>query len=231
MNRPSRPVITTGFLQGLIQGGELTLDQLRPGALVSFRPALEVWRELSEEEPYAIYPLWKPGQPLVENLGHTADFEILGAGATGVTRTALRKAAPGNREFIAAFGILHRWSKDPSEVWALKAKTALKELMVNGEAGSDPARRTLIAALGLPGLVSEYNRARDGVWSEYVKDHPEAGGGIKRTWLMHLEKQAAQEGLAATCTEAAKILGRGKVDLALRNAIVAWALPHPKPKR
>jgi hypothetical protein len=231
MSQPSRPVITTGFLQGLIQGGELTLDQLRPGALIGFRPALEVWRELSEEEPHAIYPLWKPGQPLVENLGYTADFGILGAGVVGVTRAALRKAAPGNREFIAAFRILHRWSQDPSEVWALKARTALKDLAVDGSAGSNPGRRVLISALGLPGLVDEFNRARDGVWSEYVKDNPEAGGGIKRTWLQHLEKQAAQEGLAATCNEAAKILGRGRVDLALRNAIVAWALPQPKPKR
>jgi len=228
MSQKSRPVVTTGFLQGLIQGGELTLEELRPAALVAFRPALEAWRELSEEEPYSIYPLWRPEQGLVENLGHTADFRLLGAGVVGVTRTALRKAAPRNREFMAAFQILARWSRDPSEVWALKARTALKKLVPKGGLGSDAARRLLISALGLPGLVDEFNRARDSVWSEYVKDNPEAGGGIKRAWLQHLEKQAAQEGLAATCTEAAVILGPRAVDLALRNAIVGRTLPHPK---
>lgn len=231
MSTAQRPPITTGFLQGLIQSGELPLEQLRPGALVGFRPALEVWRELSEEEPHAIYPLWKPGQTLVQNLGVTADFGILGAGVVGVTRAALRQAAPGKREFIEAFGVLYRWHQDPSEVWALKARNALKELAPGGEIASDPGRRVLVSALGLPGLVDEFNRARDGVWSEYVKDHPEAGGGIKRTWLQQLEKQAAQEGLAATCNEAKKILGPQRVDLVLRNAIVCWALPHPKPKR
>ena len=231
MSQKTRPVITTGFLQGLIQGGELNLDRLRPGALVGFRPALEVWHELSEEEPHAIYPLWKPGQPLVENLGHTADFGLLGAGVVGVTRPALRKAAPRDRELIAAFQVLCRWSRDPSEVWAHKARQALKDLVPEGGLGSDAPRRLLISALGLPGLVDEFNRARDSVWSEYVKDKPEAGGGIKRAWLQHLEKQAAKEGLAATCNEAAAILGARAVDLALRNAIVSWALPHPKPKR
>ena len=236
MNRPKGPArapapITTGFLQGLIQSGELNQDRLRPAALVGFRPALEVWSELFEDPPHAIYKRWKPGAPLVENLGTTNDFEMLGAAVVGVTRAALRKAAPGDAKLNQAYEVLLGWSRSPSEPRALQAKRTIGELVPRREVSKNPAVRVLISALGVPGLVNEFNLARDAVWTEYVRQHPEAGGGMKRDWIRHLEEQASREGLAATCNEAAKILPAREIDRALRNAIVGWTLPRPPPPK
>lgn len=231
MNPPKNQTlqpITAGYLQGLIQSGQLTRDQLRPAALVSFRPALEAWKDVSPDPPHEIYHEWDLAQPLVRNLGATADFDLLSVAVVGVTRAALRKAAPRNRALGQSFGVLFRWSKDPCEPLALKARETIRELAPSGEAPKDPGRRILISALGLPGLLNELSKARDSVWTAYVKSHPEAGGGLKRTWLKHLEKQAAETGLAATCTEAARVLSPAGVDLALRNAIVGWSLPRPR---
>ena len=221
------PRLSASYLQGLIQSGALELERLRPAALVGFRPALEVWQELAEDPPYEIYPRWEPGRPLRENLGATANFDLIGAAVLGVSRAALRRAAPGDARLGAAFRVLARWTTDQAAPTALQARTKLKELSPGGVVPKSVPERLLIAALGLPGLVNEFNQARDSRWPEYVKDHPEAAGGTKRDWMRQLEDQAARDALAATCTEARAILSPAAIDLALRNAVVNWSLPKP----
>jgi len=201
---------------------------VRAAAVVGFKSAIEVWKSLDDESPFEPYPFWDPKLPLGDNLSRSCDFALIGVAVLGVAKRVVNQVAPRDPRLREGIEALERWVDDHSSAAALGAKQAIQKLAPGGRAPKAPVARVLVTALGVPALLNRLNEARDASWHDYVKDHPEAGGGTKRDWMRKLEQIAAREGLSACCREALAVLPGRELDLVIRGSIVGSVLPSSR---